>query len=724
MKKIYFLFLLTYFTGFAQQKNPRQDFMNFASGKVIVKLKDNVDAKITYGKSGKGIAQTDIGKLLGVATRVKSSTVLFDEQFTNASVSRKASNFSDSRLKSVSSVKNTFVLELINEQDNVLELVETLKSNPLVDYAEPDYIFSIGDFKEESKVYKGKELASFLSTSANDPLFTQQNNIVQTKLNEVWDTTTGDGSQIIAILDTGIDYTHPDLATNIWINQQELNGIPGFDDDGNGYIDDIYGWDFINNDDKPLDDNKHGTHVAGIAGAVGNNNIGIAGGAWNIKLMPVKVFQSNGTGNASTIALGIAYAATNGANVINMSFGSAAESLTMKAALENAYSTSVLVASAGNSSVCIGPGLCPDKTPSAPSFPASYSFVLGVEDAAQYSNYDQDGPIFSGYTNLLNYELKAPGTQILSTVPNGGYQKLTGTSMAAPLVSAGVALYRQIKPTDSKELLFGSLINTSATFVDFKAALDAIPSPQLQILSAITNDTSTGQNGNGYLEPNEIVNIIPLIKNYWGPTNDVRVGIEFAEFEDQTKATILTEEAQIGSISAYATLQKNESPLKIKLASNIANNVIIKFNLKVWSGPNKEYLSTTPFEINVKNSILLFGLQNTDITLFANREYLVSDNWVIGENTTLTIEPGVKILIADDKAIRVEGYIKAKGTNNNLIYFSPENTGWAGITILKNSIFSYCHFSGVTGNYIFRNFPASFVSVDNSIFEDNNSSII
>ena len=131
-------------------------------------------------------------------------------------------------------------------------------------------------------------------------MYSTQSNIVSTNIDDVWtDYNTGDGTQVIAIIDTGVDYTHPDLEANIWINTAEQNGVEGFDDDGNGYIDDIRGWDFINNDNAPLDDNMHGTHVAGIAGAVGNNGLGISGAAWNVKLMPIKVFQSSGRGNAT-----------------------------------------------------------------------------------------------------------------------------------------------------------------------------------------------------------------------------------------------------------------------------------------------------------------------------------------------------------------------------------------------------------------------------------------
>lgn len=715
MKKTLLLLLLVSPFIRAQQRDPRQDMMNFVPGKIIVKLKDNVNANVSYTSKGVGSTSEDIGRLLGIESKVSSSMVMFTQQSVEKSMMRKQSGYKDSKLKEVQSLKNTFALKLKNAQEDILTLVENLKKNPEVEYAEPDYIISVNDFTVDSEIYTENDIKKLKNSTAgpvtpNDPLYSQQSNITITHINEVWDAYgTGNGSQTIAILDTGVDYNHPDLQPNIWNNTAELNGIAGFDDDGNGFIDDIRGWDFINNDNEPLDDNMHGTHVAGIAGAVGGNNLGMAGAAWNVKLMPLKVFQSNGEGNASTIALAIQYASANGAKIINMSFGSFAESITMRNALENAYTTSVLVAAAGNNGVCIGPGKCEDGIQGLPFYPGAYSFVLGVQDIAKYSNYDQDGSLFSRYSNLLNYELKSPGSGIMSTVPNGGYRSLTGTSMAAPLVSGGIALYLQQKPSDSKELLFGNLINSSVSFVDFKRAIENTPTPELKVLSAINKDNSNGQNGNGFLEPNEIVDILPLVKNYWGPTNDVRVGIEFAEFEDQTKATILESEIAIGSITAYASLQDLTKSLKIKIAPNVANNVDIKFNLKVWSGPDKDYQTSTEYVIKIKNAIILDSYISSDLILKEDTEYTFERSLIISDGATLTIEPGVIISMSDASKIIVGPgcWLNANGTKNKPIIIKAENNNWKGIdtqgytgsTGIYRAKFYYTKFYNIGGSY-------------------------
>ena len=160
----------------------------------------------------------------------------------------------------------------------------------------------------------------------------------------------GSADVVVAVIDTGVDYNHLDLRNNIWINTAEIAGN-GKDDDGNGYVDDVRGWDFVGNDKDPMDDNGHGTHVAGIIAAE-NNELGGVGIAYNCKIMVLKAGNSSGYFNNSDIAEAVQYAYMNGASVINMSFGGSLISLPVEEALEGAYNSCVLVAAAGNSSLC------------------------------------------------------------------------------------------------------------------------------------------------------------------------------------------------------------------------------------------------------------------------------------------------------------------------------------------------------------------------------------
>ena len=752
MKNLFTLFLLlAAFTLAAQEadrftdnhndrpRDPRMDQMNFVPNEVLIKFKDDVQLKSGSLLKSAGITAVDkllqshgvegLEKLFPTETKLKSARVVKDPLGQ------------DMVIPSLHNIYKIVLPQLKSAgamPPNIFEFMQELKELPEVEYAEPNYIFSIGDFTpagpEMSMLEAMEQPANYnISQTAtglipNDPLYNSQWGIPATKIDVVWNTVTGDETQVIAILDTGVDWTHPDLAANIWQNKNEVEGN-GQDNDGNGFIDDIRGWDFINNDNNPMDDNSHGTHVAGIAAAVGNNGIGIAGVNWKAKIMPIKVFQSSGRGDAATIAQGVNYAVNNGATVLNMSFGSYAESITLKNSLANAYVTTVLVAAAGNDGIPIGPCFgC------APMFPAAYSFVLGIEAKTSWSNFDQDGPVFSRYAELHNYELGAPGTGILSTIPGGNYRQYSGTSMAAPLVAGAVSLYRRQKPIESQELLYGNFIYSSGQYIDLDYAMNNIPIPRLDLISIEIKDTIDGD-GDGRPDAGETIELFVKVRNTWGQANDVKVGIEFGEFEDQSTATILTNEASVGSVSSYAS-RINSIPIKVKIAQNIAHGREIVFNLKTWHGDN-EGLKNQSFSMTIENGEELKDILTGVKVLTSNKLYIINQSFMVGATGTLIIKPGTKLLFYPGKTIPVSGNLVAEGKPDSLIkfvgYVPPGSNEQVGpIFSFRNQFnpnhtkFSYCHFENLEKVFHceFSSNEATYMrqpSVYNSVFNEVSS---
>lgn len=377
---------------------------NYVPNQVLIKLKDDITLQPEALKNnGTGVDEVD--KVLRTFTLKKVTNIFLPSTENKLTVSLNSLSTKTTQITDNKNKRANF-LQLAFDKDSidVLSLVAHLKLLPSVEFAEPNYIFSLDatmnqpiqavQLKQQKKLWStvqpiennvqekllwstGRKL-DFLPpvVSPNDPLFSQQNNLTSANVQKAWEVTTGD-STVVAVIDTGVDWMHADLKDNIWINWAEYFGQPGVDDDGDGLIDDIRGWDFVNNDNDPTDDHSHGTHVAGIIAAKGNNGIGISGVNWNAKIMCLKVLQSTGRGDAATIAKAVDYAANKGAKIINLSLGGYYESLTFKSSLQNAYAKCLIVAAAGNDQTCIGPGKCPDGAPSSPIYPGSYSFVMG-----------------------------------------------------------------------------------------------------------------------------------------------------------------------------------------------------------------------------------------------------------------------------------------------------------------------------------------------------------
>ena len=367
---------------------------------------------------------------------------------------------------------------------SVKDAIIQYMSDPNVEYAEPNYIIRASSIPNDT--YFGNQWA--LNNTGTYAAGTSDADI---DAPEAWDITTGNSSIVIAVLDTGIDYDHSDLVGNIWTNSGETDCLNGLDDDGNGYADDCKGWDFSTcvesdedglcitpklEDNDPMDEYGHGTHVAGIIGAVGNNGAGVSGVMWRVKLMPLKVLDSTGWGSNGELIAGIQYAVDNGAKVMNVSLGGYDFSTFVYEAIETANSAGVLfVASAGNGGID-GIG---DNNDLTPHYPSGYNLPNIISVAATDQNDIRVS--FSNY-GLTSVHVAAPGVYVISTVPNWwseyqGYGVLEfelGTSMAAPHVSGLAGLLYSYYDGNHNTPLFNSsqVRATILKCVDKKETLD------------------------------------------------------------------------------------------------------------------------------------------------------------------------------------------------------------------------------------------------------------
>lgn len=531
----------------------------------------------------------------------------------------------------------------------------------------------------------------------------------------------GDSSVVVAVIDTGVDYTHEDLKDNIWVNTKEIPGN-GIDDDGNGCIDDVYGVDLETGRDSGMDDNGHGTHVAGII-AASNNHIGVVGLAYNVKLMPIKAGMASGFFNQSQIAKGILYAYNNGADVINMSFGGSASTIAVQDALETAYTRCVLVAAAGNDAM-------PNegRPITAPTYPAALSYVMGV------MSVDMRG-VESGFTNYdvvpynsVEYEVYAPGSQILSTIPGNRYATWSGTSMAAPYVSAMAALLRSAYPdtnTYPTKFIYGQIAATGGRnaicydpspsghglhnlpkIVDIYNALTQLPRPEVSAADFLVFDDkslSDQNNGDGVIDAGETVALAFTLRNRWGAAKDVTLSLDARSQAgiDCPYIEFLTNNVNYGNVGTYASIDYGKTKegtfvtgvdadksLLVKIADDCPNDYIIALNITVTAkndldaDDTKVYSSEAKTTINVRRGTILPSIITEDMTLTKDHYYILPNATLIQEGVTVTVEPGTQLQFWTDDPhdayadtaityLKVDGTLLCQGTEDEHIRMFP-----------------------------------------------------
>ncbi len=382
-------------TVFSQQ-------ISFAPNEVIVKFKSNVqDVQAQQTFADAGLAQTSFISQLGL-----------------------------------------YVCNITN-QASVQNAVAACRSDDNVEYAEPNYLVFL-DRQSDDQVFPNDKRFKSLWGLHNR---TDQD----IDAPEAWAVQKGDKKVIVAVIDTGVDYDHQDLRDNMWRNPGETGtdaegkdkAKNKKDDDGNGFVDDVYGWNFQRGSNDPTDPHSHGTHVSGTIGAVGNNEKGIVGVNWQVSIMAMRFIAPTGSGTTDDAIKSIIYAVDNGAHILNNSWGSNQPSQALSDAIAYARDRNVIfVAAAGNDD---------RDTDLYAHYPSGYEHDNIISVAAT------DGSdSFAGFSNtgVKTVDLAAPGVAILSTTPNDGYSKFDGTSMAAPHVSGVAALvlgqypgltYRQVQ---------------------------------------------------------------------------------------------------------------------------------------------------------------------------------------------------------------------------------------------------------------------------------------
>jgi subtilisin family serine protease len=425
----------------------------------------------------------------------------------------------------------------------------------------------------------------------NDPSYASQYALSKINAALAWDINQGDTSVIIGIVDTGVDWDHPDLAANIWRNWNEIpdNGV---DDDNNGYVDDVRGWDFGGlsgtPDNDPMEDQPdHGTHVAGISSAVTDNGVGVASIGFKCKLMPVKTTQNDQRGSNGPYIIygyeGIVYAADNGAKVINCSWGGSGFSMFGQETINYALSQgSLVVAAAGNSNS------------SGSHYPSSYKGVLSVasttstDTKSSFSNFGYD------------VDVSAPGSSIYNTWQNDSYATLSGTSMASPLTAGLAALvfshfpsYNPVQVGEQIRVNSDNIDNLNPSFqyqlgfgrINAFKALNNTNSISVRAIDVAFSDEAPGGDGDGIFEGGEIISISVNFKNYLNPTSGLSIQLEARN----SYSSVLNGVFNAGSVGTLNEFNNNSSKFTFSISNSVPQNAKLNFLLRYSDGSYSDF---------------------------------------------------------------------------------------------------------------------------------------
>ncbi|MBO6576995.1 MAG: S8 family serine peptidase [Rhodothermales bacterium] len=415
---------------------------------------------------------------------------------------------------------------------------------------------------------------------------------------EAWDIKTGSHDVVVAVIDSGIDYLHPDLAANIWTNPGEIpaNGI---DDDQNGYVDDVHGYDFFHGDSDPMDDQFHGTHVAGTVGAVGNNGIGVTGMAWQVKLIAVKFLGPGGSGSAAEEA--VAYGLVTGAPISNNSWGGGGQSEAMGDLLQLAQDSGHLfVAAAGN-----------DATEDE-HFPAAQAVAMAV------SSTTHDDLVSDFSTHGTWVEISAPGSAILSTFPAESYSRLSGTSMASPQVAGAAALLKAEHPDWTADQIRARLKDTADPIDHLNPGYEGklgsgrlnvhqalLPAtPRLQITSVRVDDDQFGlSSGNldGAAGPGETIELWVRLSNV-GAQSATAVSARLSA----NAAQVQTGSATYGDIPFLTSGAASGEPFRLFVPSSATPGQAVDLTIDVTDGDGNSW--TLSYALPVAEATSITGV--------------------------------------------------------------------------------------------------------------------